>query len=384
MRNRVIYIDESGDESLNISKGASEFYVLAAVVVAGIHVEEFIAKASKLRAKYFQTGEIKSSKIGANIARRLKILASARELLPPFSVVAYRVRKSLISSDSGLRFSRSFVKYFADDFCKYLPAAGTSEIYFDQKGREDFKAGFVKYLHARFEEDDLFPAKRFDVVDSAACIGIQVADLYAGSIAKLAEAGDTEDRDRLYTLLSQVCCTWDWPKPILWGNGGALESDEKLDNIIRSEALRRAIRYIDSHQDRSEESFLRCEFLKALIEHSVVAHGDYLMANIIEEKLGRAMEKPLGAQVLRSKIVGPLRDEGVLISSKASRPDPGYKLPASMKDIESYIELTDAQVIPALRRVKSTAQIISTATDGDVDLLSQDRFECIRRLTYLV
>lgn len=384
MRSRVIYIDESGDENLNISRGASEFYVLAAVIVAEAHAQEFRIKAEALRTKYFQRGEIKSSKIGGNIERRLKILAFAKAQLPPFSVVAYRVRKRLVNPESGLRFPKSFIKYFADDFCKYLPASGVSETYFDEKGKDSFKAEFIRYLHARLKDDDLFARKKFDVCNSATCIGIQIADLYAGSMAKLTEAQHTHDRDRLYSLLRDACCTWDWPKPILWGEGGALEANEKLDNILRSEALHRAVAYVETHQDSSEESILRCEFLKSLIDHSIVASEEFLMADRLEDRLSRISEKPLGTQALRNRIVGPLRDDGILISSKTSRPDPGYKLPTSMRDIESYIELTDAQVIPALRRVKSTAQIVATATNGDMDLLSQERFRCIRSLTNLV
>lgn len=384
MRDRVIYIDESGDENLNIGRGASEFYVLAAVMVAGNHAEAFINKASELRCRYFQRGEIKSSKVGGNLERRLKILAYAQEHLPPFSVIAYRVRKSLIGSSSGLRFPKSFIKYFADDFCRYLPASGVSEVYFDEKGRREFKASFVSYLYARFKEDDLFPRRKFEVLDSATCLGIQVADLYAGSIAKLTDESDVASRERLYAVLSQVCCTWDWPKYLLWGAGGALAPDEKIDCLIRQEALQRAIRYIEAHQDGPEDLLLRCEFLKALIEHSMVAPGDYLRADIIEGKLNRVADRPLGAHALRSKIVGPLRDDGVLVSSKASGPGPGYKLPASMRDVESYIELTDAQVVPALRRVKSAAQIVRAATYGETNLLAQDRFKCIRSLTDLI
>lgn len=384
MQSRRVYIDESGDENLNISTGASKFYVLAAIVVAESHANEFLLALEDLRKRYFQTGEMKSSKVGANLDRRLKILAFARTRLPPFAVVAYRVRKELVGSQSGLKFPKTFIKYFAKDFCRYLPASGVTDVRFDEKGRQNFKVEFVRYLEQRFKEDELFPKKQFSVVSSACCVGVQLADLYAGSIAKLIESQDDSERARLFAEISPICCTWDWPKPRMWGEGKGLSSDERLDNLVRAEALMRATRYVDSEGDGSEDSLLRAEFLKALIEHGTTADNEFMLAKELEDWLSRFVEKPISAQTLRNRVVGPLRDSGVLISSKSSRPDPGYKLPASVHDIESYIELTDAQVVPALRRVKAASQIVATATGGDVELLAQDRFDCLNKLTKLV
>lgn len=384
MQSRRVYIDESGDENLNISTGASKFYVLAAVVVSEDHADEFVDSLARLRKRYFQTGEIKSSKVGSNLERRLKILAFARASLPPFAIVAYRVRKELVGSDSGLKFPKSFIKYFARDFCRYLPASGVSDVRFDEKGRQKFKTEFVRYLEQKFKEDELFPKKKFSVIDSADCVGVQLADFYAGSIAKLIESREEAERNRLFAEINPICCTWDWPKPRLWGEGSGLSADERLDNLVRAEALTRATRYVDNESDGSEDSLLRAEFLKALVEHGTTAENEFMLAKELEAWLSRFVEKPINAQALRNRVVGPLRDSGVLISSKASRPDPGYKLPASVRDIESYMELTDAQVIPALRRIKAASQIVATATGGDVDLLAQGRFHCLSQLAKLV
>lgn len=384
MQNRRVYIDESGDENLNISTGASRFYVLAAVVVAETNAGNLLKAAADLRKKYFQSGEIKSSKIGSNLDRRIKILAFAKKSLPPFAVIAYRVRKERVGIESGLKFPKSFIKYFASDFCRYLPTNSHVEVFFDEKGRQQFKREFVRYLTDKFEDDELFPRKKFEVVSSAECVGVQLADLFAGSIAKLIEAQDETERYRLHTELGPVCCTWDYPKGRIWGEGGALESNERFDQAVRAEALVRALRYVEASPGDSEDAMLRAEFLKALIGHADLANDDFMLAKYLEEWLSRFVDKPLGAQALRNRVVGPLRDEGLLISSKASRPDPGYKLPRSVHDIESYIELTDAQVVPAIRRIKAAAQIVATATSGEVDLLDQDRFDCLKELTKLV
>lgn len=384
MQSRRVFIDESGDENLNISSGASRFYVLAAVLVDEGRTQDFLAKAEALRRRYFQCGEIKSSKIGVNLDRRRKILAYARENLSPFSVVAYRVRKDRVAVASGLKFPRSFIKYFAKDFCRYLPASGLVDVRFDEKGRQNFKSEFVRYLKRKFPDDELFPKKIFRTVDSKSCVGVQLADLYAGSIAKLIEGGLVE-HDKLYGELSQTCCTWDFPNHRLWGAGG-FAAEERHDLAVRSEALARAVRYVehDCGDDGTEDSLLRVEFLKTLIEHSTSVGDEFVLARDIESRLNQFLEKPMRRQLLRNRVVGPLRDRGLLISSKSSGSHPGYKLPQSMRDIESYLELSAAQIVPSLRRVKSANQIVSVVTNGEVDLLSQGEFSCMKELTRIV
>lgn len=383
VQNRRVFIDESGDENLNISSGASRFYVLAAVLVDEARAEDFLNGAEALRKYYFQSGEIKSSKIGGNHERRRKILAYARESLPQFSVVAYRVRKEAISPESGLKFPASFIKYFANDFFKYLPASGIADVKFDEKGRQKFKVDFVRYLISKFPGEDLFPKKKLEVVDSRSCVGVQLADLYAGSIAKLSEDLDPHWQKLLYGELVQTCCTWDNPKTKLWGTGGFV-AEEKHDLVVRSEALERAVRYVEQASDGSEDSLLRVEFLKALIEHSMSSDDEFMLAKELESRLNQFADKPMTGQALRNRVVGPLRDYGVLISSRSARPHPGYKLPRAVRDVEEYVELAATQVIPSLRRVKSAAQSVFTATNGEVDLLSQDQFLCMRDLTQSV
>ena len=106
-----VFVDESGDEHLNIGTGASKNYVIAAVLIRDEVLQSVIAAADDVRRKFFQTGEMKSSGIGSNVRRRSLILQSLSEL--DIHVLAFCVPKGRVSTESGLQFANSFLKYTA-------------------------------------------------------------------------------------------------------------------------------------------------------------------------------------------------------------------------------------------------------------------------------
>ena len=77
----LAYIDESGNADLETEKaGASNYFVVSAIIISKDKKEELENKVKTIRKKYFQTGEIKSSGVGNNNERRAKILATINEL----------------------------------------------------------------------------------------------------------------------------------------------------------------------------------------------------------------------------------------------------------------------------------------------------------------
>lgn len=70
------FTDESGAFGWDIENpNVSTHFIITAIIVKGPDLEGFTQKAEALRKKHFQTGEIKSSNIGGNHARRLRVLA---------------------------------------------------------------------------------------------------------------------------------------------------------------------------------------------------------------------------------------------------------------------------------------------------------------------
>ena len=90
----------------------STHFIITAVIVKESDVSEYEEKAEAIRSKYFQTGEIKSQKVGANHERRLRILRDVLQL--PASFFAVCIDKKACQENmtlKGLYFKESYYKF---------------------------------------------------------------------------------------------------------------------------------------------------------------------------------------------------------------------------------------------------------------------------------
>lgn len=362
-----VFVDESGDEHLNTASGAAKNYVLAAVIVREDDLNSVIATANSVRHRYFQTGEMKSSRIGNNLSRRCKVLQSFSE--SSFHVVAFCVPKERLPRDSPLRFAQVFLKYTAQKLCIHLPKRQEVEVIFDKKGRISFQDEFKTYLKERFPQNDLFHAVHFDVADSKDNVLVQLADLFAGSVAKQYMAREPE----LLRILSKKVTVWEWPTGRDWGLIVRCEGINQFDAVVRREAFRRAWQFMEASDAEDENVSLRQLFLKWLIDHSTEDDVEFLFSDQISLRFKNEFALTIDRQAIRNKIVGPLRDAGVLIASSSK----GYRLPNAVRDIHRYVGLCNSQIPPALSRLRRAREIILSSTTGALDILVND--DALRR-----
>lgn len=86
------FTDEYGAFGWDIDNpSVSTHFIITAIIVKESEVECFTQKAEALRKKHFQTGEIKSSKIAKDNARRLRVLEDIQDI--PFSIFSVCVDK---------------------------------------------------------------------------------------------------------------------------------------------------------------------------------------------------------------------------------------------------------------------------------------------------
>lgn len=367
-----VFIDESGDEHLNIASGASKNYVLAAILIRGDVYNSVVDAADSVRRRYFQTGEMKSSGVAGNIPRRTKILDALSDL--DFHVVAFCVPKGRVDNQSGLRFADSFLKYTARMLCGRLPKNQGVRIIFDAKGRSRFRSGFKAYLEKYFPQVDLFRGMEFDSVDSKSSVPIQIADIYAGSIAKFYENPASQEYSAISNFLRSKATIWEWPRGIDWGGDADLTSNEEFDAIVRRESFTRAWNFIESPSHGDEDLNLKLAFLKLLIDHETIDGGDFMHSDELSMRLKNEMGQEIDGQALRSRVVGPLRDMGILLASSSK----GYRIPASVSDIQRYIELGNSQIPPALSRIKLARDALRIATAGRLDVLVSPSFRNLK------
>jgi hypothetical protein len=81
-------------------------------------------------------------------------------------------------------------------------------------------------------------------------------------------------------------------------------------------------------------------------------------------------------EYFRTKVVGSLRDKGILIASGRQ----GYKIPTSAKDLDNFVNHGKRIILPMLNRIKEARQAIKLATMNELDLLERPEYIDLKKL----
>ena len=140
-------------------------------------------EADKIRqSNGFQTGEMKSSLIGNNHRRRIKILTELLNL--DFSLVILIADKQKFYRDSPLtNYKDSFIKFLHQKLYEEMYAAYPKlKIVEDEYGLSEFQSGYREYVCAHRPQPNLLNEYDFDYVNSKHSPIVQIADIVAGSV----------------------------------------------------------------------------------------------------------------------------------------------------------------------------------------------------------
>lgn len=91
-------------------------------------------------------------------------------------------------------------------------------------------------------------------------------------------------------------------------------------------------------------------------------------------------EELLTEHNFRTKVIGKIRDAGVLVVSSSAGEHKGYKLPASMQDLYKFVSHGNSVIMPMLHRIAVFRDKIKLATLNDIDILDKDEFKGLRDL----
>lgn len=376
------FIDESGQPNLDTSQSnVGEYYVLSAVLVSDQNLSAVREHAERVRKKYRQTGELKSSAIDHDDSRRVQILRELAEA--DFTYFLVVVNKTRIDGESGLRFKRSFVKYFYGVLWgRLLRAHEHVVIRADKVGRSEYLTTFEPYVEKRKMRDLFDPREPVEFVDSKDEVLVQVADMIAGTHRLVLES-------KLPTELANSSLEVLTPRRAAireWGRLGTalLESDVEhapspLDGAIRRTALRSAERFLHEHVEavgNDEALAAQLEVVNIFLEHDGYGDpGTYLFAEDILRSLEGAGISITKEQLQRS-IMPALRDAGVFIVSS----EQGYKLPDCVTDVDRHVVRTENQVRPRLARLRELRTGLLLGTENAFDAVASEQHEFLRTL----
>ena len=375
------YFDESGNFGFAFRKpSVSTHFTVCGIIFSEDALTKVEALAESLAQSFFNGSEIKSSNVGNDDARRLDILKAA--LREDYHVYAMIFDKRKMFG-KGLRYKRSFLK-FTNRLAYENLALSFDQIVLvaDEHGSKEFMNGFRAYIEARFARRDLFGKTEFGFEASKSNRLVQLADFFAGSIARCYDRSMLSPRRReIMSLLHrsrQLLPVFEWPartKPYSEMSGEALAN--RHDNSVLRLSIKRAQKFVyDNPTNRDEFVPIQVATIRVLLQN--IQYGDrvaFLPTDAIIDYFSVNSKLVISKKQFGRCVIGPLRDAGVLVASNTT----GYKLVANVEDLNSFVEYFHHFLHPMLDRVSRYRKIVLLATKNNLDILKAKQYSYLRK-----
>lgn len=370
------FADESGNNSFEFETQGSHFIVASILVKSEEQLEKLENDLEVIRKRHFQTGEIKSSKVSDNITRRKKILNDILEL--DFSIYVVVVDKRELTTE-GFKYKKAFYKFVNNLLYKELFRTFPElKLSVDEHGTNKFMLEFKKYVEKNHQLT-LFSGIEFKHANSKQSIIIQLADFIAGTIACVYDiTKQNEYSDELLGLIKPKITSINiFPRKLTLNDFDESNFQQTFDKRISDVSFQRIFDFIEKSNSSDLQISDQFAFLKLLIWlQRANPKNDYISTKEIMRHLNSTREKPMNEEYFRSKIVGNLRDKGIIISSSNT----GYKIPTSKRDLESFLKHGNRVILPMLNRIKEARNVIKLATLNELDILEDEKYKELKNL----
>lgn len=378
MNNTVAFIDEFGNSGLDFSNPQnSTHFIITSIIVEKENIPKLEEQLEIIRKENFQTGEIKSSKVGANDGRREKILKQLIEL--DFSIYAVVVDKKELYSD-GFRYKKSFYKFIHSlvdrELYRIFP---NLEIIADEHGSNKFMEEFIRYIKSN-HIPDLFHQSDFRFTNSKNLSLVQIADFVSGTLGRCYDETKQSEKRGLFLeiIKPKVIHVKHWPanfKPYAYKP----EDFDKFNPVISELSLNLAQQFIAENENSIDLSVIdQVNCLKYLLFYFKNINPTMYVPTY--ELINRITKIRLNAAVsihyFRSKIIAKLRDSGLIITSCSK----GYKLPCSEGDLYDFLNHSNSIISPMIERINKVHKSVLLATKNNIDVLDKPEYENLRLL----
>lgn len=373
------FTDEYGAFGWDFKKnGVSTHFIITAIIVKDQDVQLLRNEMEKVRLKHFQTGEIKSSKIGAKHHRRLKILNDIKEL--PFSIFPVVIDKRDCQRMPGLRFKPSFYKFMNNILHKELRKAFPNlTIVADEIGGSDYMMSFVKYVKDHQELPDLFGNTEFGFEASNKDVIIQLADLISGTLSYSYDVSkkDNSAPNYLKILENKIIRVMIYPQKfetyIINNCAIAEDYDEHIATLCFNQAVLFLTKNKNTDDDDIKAQMVVLDYL--LFRFMNNDTRGYIPTKELKKQLSYMDYNDISTSTFRLKIICKLRDHGVIIASSPK----GYKIPSKESELYDFVNHGASIVIPMLERLKKCRDLVKLSTANELDLFAHDEYTALRR-----
>lgn len=196
----LVFVDDSGDPSFKIDKGASKNFVICCIIFDDELEAEKVAIAIKeLRRKLGFSDRVEFKFNGSNFQTRIEFLKQVNKY--NFRVRALVVDKTKIVSGQLKNDKQSFYSYFIKMVLQYNKGTiNDAKIRIDGSGDRIFRKKFITYLRRHLNSKQQRVINNITLVDSKTNVLIQLADMVAGTIRRSKE-GDKEDAPKYWSKI---------------------------------------------------------------------------------------------------------------------------------------------------------------------------------------
>ena len=375
------FTDESGAFGWDLTnKNVSTHFVISAILVSEDDLDSLRSAVEEVKLKHFQTGEMKSSGVGKNHERRKRILADLQLL--PFSVFSVVFDKRELVNSKGLHFKQSFYKFMNNIVHKELRHAFMKlTIVADEIGGSEYMKSFSNYVSEKQDIPDLFGEANFYFQNSTNDVLIQLADFISGTIAyEYDEHRKTADTPIFHKMIDKKITRIEvYPKNYetycVDTSALAQEYDTKIANLC----LKQAVEFINKHdEDDDKEVKAQIIVLKYLLFRFMNNDlRDYIPTKELKNQLANTAFSDVSTQTFRTRIIGKLRDNGVIISGSSAKK--GYKIPAKESELFDFINHGTAIIIPMMERLKKCRDLVKLATTNELDLFDKTEYSSLKK-----
>lgn len=376
------FIDESGAFGGDTSNpSVSKYFIITSIIIEKKNLDFARKVVTDICKNDFSGAEMKSSGIGSNSKRRLKILTELEQI--PYKVFALLIDKDKIDSYKfpGFKYKKSFYKFLNQiiysELHKTFPLI---DITADSTGSSDFSESFLKYMKTKIQFGNLFEEQNIFLTDSKDEVLVQIADIISGSLMYIYDERKKDSNKAEYKRIidNHILKIEFYPKDYksfkISESAVAAEYDTKIAEIC----FHSAKEFLDAYErSKDEESIIQKEVVEYLLFRFMNNNQrHYISTKEILDFLHGIGHEDISAYFFRTQIIAKLRDFGVIIASSTK----GYKIPTNQQDLLDFVEHTNTIVIPMLSRLKKGIDKIKIGTLNEVDLLKEPKYEELRNI----
>ena len=375
------FTDEYGAFGWELNNpSVSTHFIITAIIVKESDLASFTEKAEALRKKHFQTGEIKSSKIGKDHKRRLRVLRDLEDI--PFSVFSVCIDKQKCldnMSMKGLQYKKTFYKFMNNLVHRELRRAFEKIVVVaDEIGTNEYMQSFCQYVRNHQDLPNLFGDAQFGFESSKSDVRIQIADLISGTLAYVYDSHKRSDDvpNYIQILKNKLIRIELYPKTyenyVLENSAIAEDYDEDIAKLCFAQAVKFVEHNANDADPEIKAQVIVLQYL--LFRFMNNDTRGYIYTQELKGQLANTELRGISDSAFRMRVIGKLRDKGVILASSQK----GYKIPSKQAELYDFINHDAKIVIPMLARLKKCRDLVKLGTVNELDLLDHPEYEQLR------